>query len=84
MYLKKKESAFDMKNKCVMSSSSQQRLRKSTIRWKLEVSWRDGSSAQMQIKDLKQSNTAEVAKFLRASDANNNPDFAWWVHQTFQ
>ena len=47
--------------------------------WELLVSWKDGSSSWVKLKDLKNSNPVEVAEYAVANRIQDEPAFAWWV-----
>ena len=51
--------------------------------WKLQFEWRkNGLTSWVALKDLKESNPIEVAKYSVANKIAEKPVFAWWVHQT--
>lgn len=41
--------------------------------------WRDGSETWVSLKDIKESNPVEVAKYASASGIDDEAVFAWWV-----
>ena len=54
--------------------------RKPTMKgWELLVSWKDDSSSWVKLKDRKNSNPVEVAKYAVANRIQDEPAFAWWV-----
>ena len=52
--------------------------------WQLLVLWRDGSELWIPLKDLKELNLVEVAKFAKARRINTEPSFGWWVSYTLK
>ncbi|KAL7557788.1 hypothetical protein ACA910_013065 [Epithemia clementina (nom. ined.)] len=52
--------------------------------WKLLVSWKDGSSTWVPLKDLKASNPIEVAEYAVANKISDQPAFRWWVKATLR
>jgi hypothetical protein len=48
--------------------------------WSLLVSWKDGSSNWMPLKDLKDSYLIQIAEYATANKIANDPAFNWWVH----
>ncbi|MEL6803326.1 MAG: hypothetical protein AAFO91_05990, partial [Bacteroidota bacterium] len=58
--------------------------KKTTRGWKLEVLWRDGTTDWVPLKDLKDSNPIEVAEYAVANGIDQEPAFAWWVHDTIR
>ena len=48
--------------------------------WSLLVSWKDGSSNWMPLKDLKDSYPIQIAEYAMANKIANEPAFNWWVH----
>lgn len=60
---------------------SGRKARKTTTKgWKLQVSWKNGTSDWIPLKDLKESNPVEVAEYAKANKIDEEPAFAWWVH----
>ena len=47
--------------------------------WELLVSWKDGSSSWVKLKDLKNSNPVEVAEYAVANRIQEEPAFVLWV-----
>jgi len=43
------------------------------------VEWRDGSSSWLSLKELKNSNTVEVAQYAINNQIDLEPAFDWWV-----
>ena len=54
-------------------------MKPTTKGWELLVSWKDGSSSWVKLKDLKNSNPVEVAEYAVANRIQEEPAFAWWV-----
>jgi hypothetical protein len=48
------------------------------------VSWKDGSTDWIPLKDLKESNPVEVAKYAVANKIAEEPAFAWWVRDVLR
>jgi hypothetical protein len=59
-------------------------MRKTTKGWKLLVQWKDGLSSWTPMKDLKESNHVEVAKYAVANKIVSEPAFLWWVPFTLK
>ena len=47
--------------------------------WEVFVSWKDGSSDWISLKDLKDSYPVQLAEYAIASGISDEPAFAWWV-----
>jgi hypothetical protein len=63
------------------TSRNGNRVPKATTRgWSLLVSWKDGSSDWMPLKDLKDSYPIQIAEYAMANKIANEPAFNWWVH----
>lgn len=60
-------------------SGSNTHMRRTTKGWKLLVQWKDGSSTWTSLKDLKESNPVQVAKYAVANKIVSQPAFAWWA-----
>jgi hypothetical protein len=52
--------------------------------WKLLVSWKDGSTTWVPLKDLKELNPIEVAEYAVANKIVEEPAFAWWVRHALR
>jgi len=64
-----------------VTSRNGNRVPKSTTRgWSLLVSWKDGSSDWLPLKDLKDAYPVQVAEYAVANKIANEPAFNWWVH----
>ena len=59
-------------------------MRKTTVGWKLNIKWRDGTTKWVSLKDLKESNPIEVAEYVTARDIQEEPAFYWWVPYTLR
>ena len=64
--------------------NGRQRPKMTTKGWKLCVQWKDGSTSWEPLKDLKQSNPVDVAKYAVANKLVSEPAFAWWVPYTIK
>ena len=59
-------------------------MHKTTIGCKFNIKWRDGTTTWVSLKDLKESNPIEVAKYVAARDIQDEPAIAWWVPYTLR
>jgi hypothetical protein len=48
--------------------------------WALEVEWRDGGAAWIELKTMKELNAVEVAEYALENQISHEPAFDWWVH----
>jgi Reverse transcriptase (RNA-dependent DNA polymerase) len=48
------------------------------------IEWRNGSTLRIALKDLKESNPVEVAKYAVANKIDDEPAFAWWVRDVLK
>ena len=53
--------------------------KKTTREWFLCILWKDGSTLWEPLKDLKESNPLEVAKYNVTNGIQNEPALIWWV-----
>lgn len=53
--------------------------KRTTTGWELEVEWRDGSSSWLSLKELKNSNSVEMAQYAVDNRIDQEPAFDWWV-----
>ena len=58
--------------------------KKTTAGWDLEVEWRDGSTSWLSLKELKNSNSVEVAQYAIDNRIDLEPAFDWWVHDVIR
>ena len=59
-------------------------MRKTTVGWKLNMKWRDGTTTWVSLKDIKESNQIEVAEYVTSCDIQDEPEFVWWVPYTLR
>jgi hypothetical protein len=81
---KKDSSAVSKSDMYITTPSGQQRMRKSTIGWKLLVQWNDNSQEWLPLKLLKEHYPVEVSEYALASDIDREPAFAFWVRHVLK
>ncbi len=59
--------------------SSKRTRQKTTKGWQLLVSWKDGTTDWVPLKELKASNPIELVEYAAANEISEEPAFAWWV-----
>lgn len=52
----------------------------STKRWKFLVSWKDGTTTWVPLKDLKESHPIQIAEYAIGNKIDSEPGLSWWVH----
>ena len=62
-----------------ISKSGSRKPKITTVGWKLQVEWKDGSMSWVDLKDLKESNPLELAEYAVANRIDDEPAFNWWV-----
>jgi hypothetical protein len=68
-----------------VTTQNHRKVRKKTTHgWKLLVTWHDGSSDWMGLKEMKASHPIEVAEYAKANKLDNEPAFAWWVNDALR
>ena len=55
------------------------RQRLTTIEWQLLVKWKGSEESWVQLKDRKESNPVDVAKYYTARGVEDKREFSWWV-----
>src|SRR6056300_2119734 len=55
------------------------RRRRTTKGWQIFVTWKDGSSNYVPLKDMKESFPVELAMYAKEKGIDDEPAFAWWV-----
>jgi len=63
----------------VRSANGTERPKVTTRGWKFLCRFKDGSIDWVKLKDLKESNIVEVAKYAVANRIAKEPAFKWWV-----
>jgi hypothetical protein len=53
--------------------------KKSVVGWDMEVEWKDGTTAWIPMKELKETNSVEVAEYARDNQIIEEPAFSWWA-----
>jgi hypothetical protein len=57
----------------------QERLKRTTAGWKINVEFSDGSTDWLPLRDVKESNPIDLAEYAIASHIDHEPAFKWWV-----
>jgi hypothetical protein len=83
-YRKDEAVAVPKTDKYLTTTSGQQRMRKTTVGWKLLVKWADESESWIPLKDMKESHPIETAEFAKARSIADESAFAWWVPYTLR
>jgi hypothetical protein len=81
---KKDGTAVSKDDGFIATKSGRTRPRQTTRGWKLLVSWKDGTSSWIALKDLKESNPVEVAEYALANKILEEPAFAWWARHVLR
>jgi hypothetical protein len=81
---KKDDSAVQWKDMWITGKNGNQHMRRTTKGCKLCVTWKDGSTSWEPLKDLKESNSLQVAKYAIANNIDDEPAFAWWVKEALK
>ena len=56
--------------------------KKTTTRWDIEIKWRDGSTLWLPMKEVKATNSVELAEYAVENWTDDEPAFDWWVKPT--
>jgi hypothetical protein len=62
-----------------LTKDGQVQPRHTTQGWKLLVSWKDGSTSWVPLKDMKNSFPVELAEYALANKIIEEPAFTWWA-----
>jgi hypothetical protein len=68
----------------MQTRSGEKTRQKTTKSWQLLVSWKDGTTDWLPLKELKASNPIELAEYAVANKIAEEPAFAWWVKHVLQ
>ena len=81
---KKDDTAIDIANGTVTTSSGNVKPKITTQGWQLLMLWKDKSTSWVKLKDLKASNPVELAEYAVANRIAEEPAFKWWVSNTLR
>ena len=62
----------------VTTQTGTKRRRKTTKGWEILVEWKDGSTTSVQLKDLNESYSVQLAEYAVQARKSEEPAFAWW------
>ena len=79
---KRDDSEVDKSNKYVFTRIGKRRLRNNSQGCKLLVEWNYEYETWINLKDMDESNTIDVAEFAKAKGINEELDFTWWLPYT--
>ena len=53
--------------------------KRATTGWDIEVEWRDSATSWLPLKEIKETNSVELARYGKDNHLLDEPVFAWWV-----
>ena len=56
--------------------------KRTTTRWDIEVEWRDGTASWLPLKEVKETNSVDLAQYAKDNSIIDEPAFAWWAPHT--
>lgn len=74
-------SAVSMENGTFTTSSGNERKKITTAGWHITVSWKNGETSEVPLKDIKEAYPIQLAEYAVANKIDMEPAFAWWVPQ---
>jgi len=80
---RKNKNAVDKSDQMVRNGNRNHK-KKTVAGWDLEVEWKDGSTSWLSLKDLKNSNSVDVAEYAKANRIDSEPAFDWWVYDVLR
>ena len=63
----------------ISNKSGVKRRRETTVGWEILVSWKDGSTTWVALKDMKEAYPVQTAEYSVLAKLSKEPAFAWWV-----
>jgi hypothetical protein len=81
---KKDDTAIDIANGTVTTSSGNVKPKITTQGWQSLVLWKDKSMSWVKLKDLKASYPIELAEYAVVNWIAEEPAFKWWVYNTLR
>ena len=88
-----KEIVGHRKNKRAVDKADQMRpggrngkqcKKQTTAGWDLKVKWVDGSTSWLPLKELKETNTVDTARYADDNRIDDEPAFDWWVRDVLK
>ena len=76
--------ALTIENGFTVSRNGNRVPKPTTRGWSLLVSWKDGSTDWVKLKDLKDSYPVQIAEYAVANHIAEQPAFNWWVHSVLR
>ena len=76
--------AVSQQDAFITTSSGTRRRVETTKGWELLVTWKDGSTNWVSLKDIKNSYPVQAAEYAVANRIAEEPAFAWWVPHTLK
>ena len=76
---KKNARAISIQDGYDISCNGNRTPKRTTVGWEILVEWRDGSTAWVSLKDLKDTNPVELAEYAVANKIAEEPAFQWWA-----
>jgi hypothetical protein len=58
--------------------------KKTTAGWEVEIEWKDGTTSWLPMKEVKATNSVELAEYAVANRIDSEPAFDWWVKPTLK
>ncbi len=55
--------------------------KKTTAGWDMEIEWKDESTSWLSLKEVKETNSVEVAHYAIVNHTDAKPAFDWWVRE---
>jgi hypothetical protein len=81
---KRSGNAIDKRDAFVTMKNGVRRRKETTQGWSLLCQWKDGSSNWVALKDARLSYPVLVAEYAVANRLDDEPAFAWWVHDVLK
>ena len=78
------EAAVKRQDVFVTTSYGTKLRRQTTQGVSLCIQWRDGNTTWVDLKDIKEAHTVQLAEYTVASKISMDPTFAWWVPHTLK
>lgn len=76
---RKNADAVPIQDAFLTDKAGRKHQRKTTKGWELLVSWKDGTSNWIKLKDVKEDFPVQTAEYAHANKISMEPAFVWWV-----
>jgi Reverse transcriptase (RNA-dependent DNA polymerase) len=76
---RRNKNAVDKADQFRITTDGKRVHKKSVVGWDMEIEWRDGTTSWLPLKEVKETNAVEVARYAKDNNIIDEPAFVWWA-----